>query len=543
MKTQTMVTAVPALLCLLWATGCVHSQPAEEWNAQALKSIREALQIRHNTRLAKNVILFIGDGMGVSTVTAARIYKGQRNGRSGEETRLHFETFPHVALSKTYNTDRQTADSAGTATAFLCGVKANLGTIGVDSSVPRKLCHNVEQGKVSSILTWFHHAGKSTGLVTTSRITHATPSAAYAHSPERYWEGDSDMETVDDLCKAKVKDMSAQLMEDNPFIKVIMGGGRRTFLPNDTAHPDTLKTDARRGRRDKKNLIEVWQNSKPANTQAHYVWNVQQLDSVDVDSTDYLLGLFNPSHMEYELKRDPSKEPSLAQMVSKAVNILRKDPNGFFLLVEGARIDHAHHDNQAHLALAETVAMDDALAAAMELTGEDTLMVVTADHSHVFNIAGYPQRGNDILGLVQPVAEDEAPYDGMPYATLVYANGPGPGRVNLTDVDTASVDHQQSALVRMPWETHGGEDVAIYARGPMAHLFHGVHEQNYIAHVMAYAACVGPHAQHCERDTGYALSNKDPAARSQAGHRQSTPLYVLCLQFLTLLLWGYAETA
>ncbi|KAK7097557.1 hypothetical protein V1264_004513 [Littorina saxatilis] len=437
--------------------------------------------------------------MGMSTVTAARIYKGQTNGQPGEETLLNFEKFPHVALSKTYNVDRQTADSAGTATAFLCGVKANMATLGVDSSVLRKQCDKLDTGKVPSILRLFIDVGRSTGIVTTSRLSHATPGAAYAHTPERYWEGDVDMEEVDDLCKRKVKDITAQLVEDNPEIKVILGGGRRTFLPNDTVDPDTQAINSKKGRRDSKNLIEIWKQSKPKSSKSSYVWNKKQFDAVDDSETDFLLGLFSTSHMEYELKRDPSKEPSLVDMVKKAIKLLSKDNRGFFLLVEGARIDHAHHDNLAHLALAETVAMDDAVAVAKDMTGDDTLIVVTADHSHVMTVGGYPQRGNDILGLVTPVNDAEAPFDGMPFATLSYTNGPGPGRVNLTGINTTSLDHQQSALVRMPWETHGGEDVGIYATGPMSHLFHGVHEQNYIAHVMAYAACVGPNTQHCQQ--------------------------------------------
>ncbi|PVD34537.1 hypothetical protein C0Q70_05812 [Pomacea canaliculata] len=476
---------------------------AEEWNRQAWQSLQDALNLRPNTGTAKNVILFLGDGMGVSTVTAARIYKGQREGRSGEETQLNFEKFPYAAFSKTYNVDSQTSDSAGTATAFLCGVKANKATLGVDARVLRKSCDRLKEGSVSSILDWSLTAGKATGIVTTSRVTHATPGAAYAHTPERDWEGDADMHNANDLCKRVLKDVSAQLVEDNPKIRVIMGGGRRTFFPNTTVDPETKEVNPTKGRRDGKNLVEMWKRSKPADAKAAYVWNKEQFDAVDPQTTDYVLGLFNPSHMEYELKRNPYNEPSLSEMVVKAIQILQKNPKGFFLLVEGARIDHAHHDNYAKLALAETVALDDAVGAALNLTREeDTLIVVTADHSHVFNIAGYPSRGNDILGLVDVIEKGEEPLDGMPYATLSYGNGPGPGRVNLTGVDTASINHQQSALVKMAWETHGGEDVGIYATGPMAHLFHGVHEQHYITHVMAFASRVGPCVGPDDEDDG-----------------------------------------
>ncbi|KAK3577664.1 hypothetical protein CHS0354_000092 [Potamilus streckersoni] len=125
---------------------------------------------------------------------------------------------------------------------------------------------------------------------------------------------------------------------------------------------------------------------------------------------------------------------------------------------------------------------------------EDTLLIVTADHSHVFTIAGYPNRGNDILGLAMPSAPENTPIDKLPYTTLGYANGPSysfAGRKNLTKVNTTTVDFKQESGIPMQYETHGGEDVAVYSRGPMSHLLTGAKEQNYIAFVMAHSACVG----------------------------------------------------
>ena len=157
-----------------------------------------------------------------------------------------------------------------------------------------------------------------------------------------------------------------------------------------------------------------------------------------------------------------------------------------------------------------TIAFADAVQAAVDATDpEETLIIVTADHSHVFTMAGYPKRGNPILGKVVAVGSTEPSLasDGMPYTTLGYTNGKGyrdlgaetdadagyngdavTGRVDLSAVDTTSAGFHQEALVPMGSETHAGEDVGIYASGPGAHLITGTNEQSVIFHAMDYAA-------------------------------------------------------
>jgi len=204
--------------------------------------------------------------------------------------------------------------------------------------------------------------------------------------------------------------------------------------------------------------------------------------------------------MEFELDRskDTAGEPSLTQMMEKSVRILQRSPNGFFLMVEGGRIDHAHHGGNAKRALLETIELSRAVQRATELVGDDTLIIVTADHSHVFAMAGYPTRGNPILGLVVtndvltglPETEPSKGKDGKPYTTLGYLNGPGAvsgERADLSAVDTTADNFLQQALVPMDSETHGGEDVVIYARGPHAYLIQGTMEENAIYFVMARA--------------------------------------------------------
>ncbi|XP_053406541.1 alkaline phosphatase, tissue-nonspecific isozyme-like [Mercenaria mercenaria] len=223
------------------------------WFRQGFKDIEEEINKKKNTNIAKNIIIFIGDGMGVSTVTAARILDGQNNGRPGEENVLSFEEFDNVALSKTYNVDFMTPDSAGTATAMLCGVKTNVATLGLDGRAVYSDCAASENaGQLDSLLHWAQAAGKRTGIVTTARVTHATPAAAYAKTPNRDWEGDTEM-TKDD---APCKDIARQLIEDNPDINVILGGGRKFFLPDSKEDPETNSVDPAQ-RQDGRDLIEV----------------------------------------------------------------------------------------------------------------------------------------------------------------------------------------------------------------------------------------------------------------------------------------------
>lgn len=473
-------------LCLI----ATAKPDAEFWNSMAQENLRRVLQKQWNTNIAKNVILFLGDGMGISTVTAARIYKGQQQNKTGEEAKLAFEEFPEIGLVKTYSVDEQVPDSAGTATAFLCGVKAQSGVLGLDDTATYKNCSSSIGAEVDSILRMSKQKGKSVGVVTTARLTHATPGAAYSHSASRGWEGLSNMEGVESQCT----DIAYQLVMNNSDIDVLMGGGRRFFLSMNKTDPELNRTSSYQ--RWDLDLVDEWLRRKQEENVSHsYVWNNEGFNAINPQTTDYVLGLFESSHMQYEYQRDtgPNGEPSLAEMTQKAIEILGRNDKGFFLLVEGGRIDHGHHASQAAVALSETVMFDKAVQVAKEITNDDdTLLVVTADHSHAFMMAGYPSRGNDILGVV----DTEIGEDDMPYTTLTYGNGPQQRR-NLTGIDTTAFTFRQSGVVPLGSETHAGEDVPVYASGPMSHLFVGTHEQNYITHVLAYASCVGPYPGRC----------------------------------------------
>lgn len=485
-------------------------QAADSYFVAAKADLARRLAIQPITGTAKNIILFIGDGMSIPTITASRIYEGQKRGVDGESNNLITDTFPFAALSKTYSNDGQVSDSAPTATAMASGVKSNNGTLGVNQTVKEGDCAAGIANPVKSIFEMAEEDGHSTGVVSTARITHATPAAMYAHTAFRDWE--SSKELSDEAKAAGCKDIADQLVNwpAGDGLEVALGGGRAYFLPAETNDPeDTEKTGRRTDARD---LTQEW--TKKDNNHV-YVYDKKGFDAIDVKSGAKILGLFDMSHMEYEADRakDAGGEPSLAEMTAKSIDLLSQDENGFVLMVEGGRIDHALHAGNAARAFEDTVAFQEAIKVALEKTNrEDTLIVVTADHGHTLTINGYPKRGNPILDKVVNVeGKLELADDGKPYTTIQLANGPGSVfpplakednkdktkaqtagvRPDLTDVDTTTVDYLQPSLVPLASETHDGSDVAIYAWGPFAHLFSGVVEENYIFHVMSHASGIG----------------------------------------------------
>ncbi len=482
-------------------------------DAQAELILKKTLQEKYK---AKNVILFVGDGMGISTLTAARILQGQQAGNSGEEGYLSFEQFPYSAQVKTYNVDAQTPDSAGTMTAMMTGVKNDAGVLAISEDAQRGDCASSKGRELITALELAEIKGLSTGVITTARVTHATPAATYAHSAERNWEDISDMsdEAVTNSCE----DIASQLVNfeknlekrylgiDIDGIEVAMGGGRRHFLPKDaTFNSADAQSEVEGDRTDERDLTAEWQAQYPT---GKYVIDQASFDSIDAATTTKVLGLFNESHMQYDADRgnDVAGEPSLSQMTSKAIDILDNNSKGYFLMVESGRIDHGHHAGSAYNALTESIEFANAVQMAIDNTdANETLILVTADHSHVFTIAGYPKRGNPILGKVVSVGETDAALadDGMPYTTLGYSNGRGfrdlgdetnadvtydsdaiAGRQDLSTIDTTTTGYHQEATVPLSSETHAGEDVSLHASGPGSQLTQGVIEQNMIFHLI-----------------------------------------------------------
>ncbi|XP_055846123.1 membrane-bound alkaline phosphatase-like isoform X2 [Episyrphus balteatus] len=496
------------------------------WIDDAQQALRGKIERSLNEGKAKNVILFLGDGLSIETIAAGRILKGQLEDRLGERSKLTFENFPAVGLSKTYCVDKQVADSACTATAYLGGVKGNYRTIGVNGNVSLNDCGSAMNpvNQVESIASWAQKANKSTGLVTNTAVTHASPAGVYSHLANREFESDYKVK-LEGYNPAKCVDAAMQLVHHDvgKKLNVVLGGGTKRFLPN-----GTLDFYGNAGERlDGRNLISEWRQSKTG--LAKSIFNVQQLIATDYNNTDYLMGLFAPEAMNFKTEADVVKEPSLEQMTEAAIKILRKNQNGFFLFVEGGHIDTAHHENMAQKALIETLEFSKAIQKALDMTNsEETLIVVTADHSHTMTFSGYSSIGNNILGL----NTEKSDVDNLPYTTLSYANGPSyykhfnwtGERLDLKNVNVLDKEFQYVSTFPSKTETHGGEDVAVYANGPWSHLFTGSLEQNIIPHMMAYASCIGDGLTMCQ----------NPKARSSAAVVQISVILIISSLILTL---------
>lgn len=446
-------------------------QQGEQWLQNKVSNL-QVLSSRTGNLAAKNIILVVGDGMSITTLTAARIWQGQQQGQLGEEHFLHFEHFPHTALIKTYNSNQQSPDSAGTMTAMMTGIKTRAGLINVGPEQDRSDCQGSTLHQQKSLLQWGQEANFATGIVTTARLTHATPAATYAHSPERNWEGDlmrypsAYFHGCDSIAKQLIDEGFAAGLD------VALGGGEMML---DSHYP-----------RFKQKL--------PAGRLIHTEKQLLQLEQ----STAPILGVFASSHMDYEIdrKRDSNtQQPSLSLMAERALLHLQKQNKRFLLVVEGARIDQAHHRGNAARALSETAMLADTVARLDELTADDdTLIIVTADHSHNFVMAGYPARGNPILAISKNQAGEEVlANDGLPYTTLGYANGDAFGRQVGSQSSahnhsyTQDESYHQGVAVSLDAATHGSDDVALHAKGPGAYLFSGLMEQHEIFHTMMQA--------------------------------------------------------
>ena len=424
---------------------------------------------------AKNIIFFLGDGMGPTTVTAARIYKYNEAGQ------LNFEKFERTARIKTYSNDAQTTDSAPSMAAYMTGVKANNEVIAMSADTVATspsadangnlTVNNCAPGNGTTVATLLELAkakGKSVGAISTTELTHATPAATYSH-----------------ICNRNAQyDIAAQLVPGGTGsnlalgsgVDVLMGGGLNQFKPYDvTTNP--------KGRADGRNLLTELVGYTVATTKA---------EMVAAPDTGKFIGLYSSSgQMEYELDRAAAvaagtgagaTQPSLAEMTGKAIDILSRNSSGYFLMVEGGRIDHALHGNNAKRVMEDTIAFDDAIKVALDKvkltdpTLANTLIVVTADHDHTMTFNGYVKRGNPILGLStgldgNPILDK----NGATSTTLVFGNGSNrpATRATLSNATVTADNYKQESGVRLSSETHGGGDVQLFATGAGAKIFKG----------------------------------------------------------------------
>lgn len=423
---------------------------------------------------AKNIIFFLGDGMGPTTVTAARIYKYK------EEGLLNLEKFSRTARIKTFSNDAQTTDSAPSMAAYMTGVKMNNEVLSMSSDTRavapgrdvngNASINNCAAGNgraVPTILELAKAKGKAVGAVTTTELTHATPAATYSHICHR------DAQYA--IAAQAIPGGAGFNTSLGDGVDVLMGGGRNHFTPYDASTNP-------RGRADGRNLLSEL-------AAKGYSVAANRAEMAAAPNTKKFIGLYSSrSHLEYELDRaakigEGANQPSLAEMTVKAIDILSQNPNGFFLMVEGGRIDHALHATNAKRALVDTIAFDDAIQAALDKVKQidptlaNTLIVVTADHDHTLTFNGYGKRGNPILDINRSYQDGQPSKDadGNTYTTLVFGNGPNRPNVRAT-LDSATVmadNYLQEAGVRLSSETHGGGDVKLLATGAGAKPFKG----------------------------------------------------------------------
>ncbi|CAG5110253.1 Oidioi.mRNA.OKI2018_I69.chr2.g4670.t2.cds [Oikopleura dioica] len=486
--------------------------PVEEekegyWRDVGKERLRKMQQKPEIKGKAKNAILFIGDGMGVPSVTAGRILAG------GEGHVSSMESLDYTGLVKTYNVDYQTPDSAGTATAYLTGVKGNYGTVGITAAGRRGDCQSQLGNEVQSVLEKAKAAGKSVGFVTTTYVNHASPSGVFGKSAERTWYSDKRMKqdpNVSDKDMEDCKDLALQLFEHDD-IDVIMGGGREFFVD----------------RLDGRNLIQEWKDDGNVTLVETESELRKAMDNLTLEQR--LIGIYADRHLEYEYVREKfaPEEPQLRLMAEAAIKKLSLNPNGFYLFVEGGKIDLAHHDTMPvnDGSLYDWKEFDTMIGNSLEMVNlNETIVMVSADHSHTFSIGAYGKRGENIFGPGSQTSPD-----GENVMILGYANGPGYNIHEKTDqsgkvtcvrkLPSEYQDEWDTSNGKKPFEnllaptavrninpsgtngeTHGAEDVAVYAQGPWAHLMTGTHEQVMVAHVMEFALCIGDYAEeeHCK---------------------------------------------
>ncbi len=362
---------------------------------------------------AKSVILLVGDGMGFADLTAARWEESGRDLSNYSSTSLAMDRMAYSGRVRTSAADALVPDSAASITALLCGEKTNRGVIGQDATAVMGVSDGAYLNNIAELA---RKEGRATGVVTSSRITHATPAGVYAHVNDRGAE----------------LGIARQLLGSG--IDVALGGGYRYFL-GDT-RKDPWGNEGRRG--DGRDLIEE------ARVQGYtVVTNASALGAVHATPGAKVLGLFDTSSMEYELKRAKSEEPSLAEMTGKAVEILATDRDGFVLMVEGGQIDSAASARDYKEMVGETLAFDDAVKTALAFAerNPETLVIVTADHEAGGLILQGAGHGN-MTGTIASGSE-------------LVRNGTG-AETGLAFEETA---------------THTAVDVPIMASGPGADRF------------------------------------------------------------------------
>ena len=404
---------------------------------------------------AKSAILLIGDGMSLAQIYSAQIFAEEVLDGS-----LVLPSIADTAVTTTHSADSTVTDSAAAGTAIHAGLKAQNGSINVLSD--GAWAYTLGQAA--------REAGKSVGVLSTARMTHATPASVYGHDADR------DAENL----------FAEQMVEFMP--EVALGGGARHFLPDGK-------------REDGRNLIDEMVEMGYTS-----VTNAEELQAVDSENTERLLGLFTSSHMSYEVDRlnQDLDEPSLAEMTAAALDVLDNNPEGFFVSIEAGRIDHACHDHDITGSIWDTLAFDEAVQVALDYQAEhpDVLVVATADHETAGLSLGhgtdYFTTINELSGVTCSLASLSDMIGGDPANAVALAEGCGlvlndeyvamlgeypPEAEEIEGVDLgyaytwahyvlALAEAEMAGVEFGPW-AHSGMPVITYAVGPGADMFNG----------------------------------------------------------------------
>ncbi len=455
------VTMVAVVASLGVAAGIVVPTRADQ--DDRTRDVRDAL----DGGRARNVILFLGDGMGDSEITIARNYQTGANGR------LWMDTLPLTGEYTTYalqesNPSRidYVTDSAASGTGWATGFKTSNGRIssiaGTGANVTR----------LTTILELAQRAGFKTGDVSTAEITDATPAVLASHINERGCQGPANMAACAPYAKQNGGPGSIAEQEVDHHVNVLLGGGLARFQQVITGGPHAGKT-----------VIQS------ATLQGYdVVLDAAQMNGIE---SDRVLGLFNAGNMSLEWRglpagpfpgtgfpngqtcdedQRPANEPSLAQMTTKAIDLLddaqgkrKHDRKGFFLQVEGASIDKQDHAERPCEQIGETIAFDRAIRVGLKYAEShpDTLIIVTADHAHTSQIVPVP--GTEPLGR------------------------PGALSTLLTKPDRSLMTINYATRPDGQSQDHTGSEVRIAAQGPQAANVVGVSNQTDLFHTMARA--------------------------------------------------------
>uniref|UniRef100_A0AC35TNB8 Alkaline phosphatase n=1 Tax=Rhabditophanes sp. KR3021 TaxID=114890 RepID=A0AC35TNB8_9BILA len=462
----------------------------------------------------KNIILFIGDGMGVTLTTVARIFKNQRD-KIYDQTPLAFERFDVTGLVNTHTLNNHIGSSESGASAMFAGQKTLSLTMSVKASANLSNCNVPEDQKMKNrISDNALDKDMNVGLVTTTRLTHATPAALYAHATSRYSEFDVHLKDK------KCIDIGKQLLQypANEF-KVMLGGGRRGLLPEDVHDP--INGTTKGVRRDNLNIIKEWSEIDDNRHVLLTRTDLLNFNISELNKNSKVLGAFAESHFKYVTDLTPEQallQPTLAEMTQTAIQILEQtNPNGYFLMVEGGLIDIASHYNKGTVAILETLEMEKAIEAALkEIDLSETLIIVTADHSHSLTFNGYNERTNPVLAAYNIDYPTEISWDRKNYPSIQFAAGAGFDtmweknrffnkyytRKNMTTKQFQDPNFVTPACIKNIYGLHGGESVELHAIGPLSHIFSGNYDNTQIAYNMKYLLCLEEEGQLsiCDRE-------------------------------------------